>query len=140
MQGRAFFRTGDLVAHFDADGIAPINFDGWGWEFSVYEKDAPVDAIRLDVASSNIELVGVCLSTSWGCRIRVGICNSGSPPREAVWQIRSGYKCRKSRRLESAQVGIAVGCGLGKCRYQRAKSQDAVYDGRGSHCVVVKGW
>ena len=129
-----------MVAHFDADSITPINLDGWGWEFSVYKKDAPVDAIWLDVASSDIELIGVCLSTSWGCRVRVGICNSGSPPREAVWQIRSGYKLRKSRSLESAQAGIAVRCGLRKYGYQRAKSQDAVYDGRGSHCVVVKEW
>ena len=57
MQSRPFFRSGDVVAHVDRNGISPVGLDQRGRERSVDEKSTFVDSIGSDDASSDIEIV-----------------------------------------------------------------------------------
>ena len=57
MQGGAFFRPGDLVAHIDRDGVSPIGFDSWSREGSVDEESTFVHPIRSNDSSSDVKIV-----------------------------------------------------------------------------------
>ena len=64
MQGGAFFRPSDLVAHIDRDGVSPIGFDGRSRKGSVDEESAFVHSIRSNDSSSDVEIVsgpGSCM-------------------------------------------------------------------------------
>ena len=57
MQGGAFFRPGDVIAHVNRNGVSPVGLNGWSRKSSIDEKSTFIDSIGGNSASSNVEIV-----------------------------------------------------------------------------------
>ena len=57
VQGGAFFRPRDVVAHVDRNGVSPVGLNGWSRESSIDEKSTFIDSIGGNSPPSNVEIV-----------------------------------------------------------------------------------
>lgn len=57
VKGSPFHWVLDVVVDGDDESVAPIGFNGRGRELAVDQKNASVDAIRRNIAASNVEVV-----------------------------------------------------------------------------------
>lgn len=57
MQSGTFFRSGDMIAHIDRDGVSPVGFDGRSRELSVDEESTFVYTVWSNETPGDVEVV-----------------------------------------------------------------------------------